>query len=104
QGHTRFKLAPFDGLTPALCATPEGPHLIEAGLARIAAVRAAAGSAEVMVDCHWRFAEPAVLDLIAALAALGVTWLECPIPEDHSAPRALARLRRQANRRGMRLA
>ncbi len=104
RGHARFKLAPFDGLSPALCGTPEGRRLTDAGLARIAAVRATVGTAEVMVDCHWRFAAAAVPGLIEALAALGVTWLECPIPEDSAAPAALARLRGMANRRGMRLA
>jgi galactonate dehydratase len=104
QGHARFKLAPFDGLSPALCGTPEGRRLTDAGLARIAAVRDAVGAAEVMVDCHWRFAAAAVPDLIDALAALGVSWLECPIPEDTDAPATLARLRGAANRRGMRLA
>jgi galactonate dehydratase len=104
QGHTRFKLAPFDGVSPALCATPEGRPLIAVGLARIAAVREAVGAAEVMVDCHWRFAPSAVPDLVAELAALGVTWLECPIPEDRESPAVLARLRGAANRHGMRLA
>jgi len=104
QGHARFKLAPFDALTPALCGTGEGRALIDAGIARIAAVRDAVGSLEVMVDCHWRFAAPAVPDLIAALGAVGVTWLECPIPEEGDAPAVLATLRGRANRAGMRLA
>jgi galactonate dehydratase len=104
QGHARFKLAPFDGLSPALCGTPAGQQMIAAGLARIAAVREAVAKAEVMVDCHWRFTPAAVPELIAALAAHGVSWLECPIPEDGDSPALLARLRGAANGRGMRLA
>lgn len=103
-GHQRFKLAPFDGLTPALSMTGEGRPLVEAGLARIAAVRAAVGTLPVMVDCHWRFAADAVPALVGALAEHAVSWLECPIPEDGGSPPVLARLRAQANARGMALA
>jgi galactonate dehydratase len=103
-GHTRIKVAPFDGLTPALCDSAEGRALIAAGLARIAAVREANPAGAVMVDCHWRFAPDATPDLIDALASLGVTWLECPIPEDGDAPATLARLRRQTQRHDMQLA
>src|SRR5262249_21988300 len=45
-----------------------------------------------------------VPDLIDALAALDVTWLECPIAENDDARPVLARMRAHANRRGMRLA
>jgi galactonate dehydratase len=103
-GHTRLKLAPFDGLTPALCDRGDGGDLIAAGLARIAAVREAGPAAAVMVDCHWRFSPAAVPDLIEALAALRVNWLECPIPEDGDAPATLARLRSRTQRQDMKLA
>lgn len=103
-GHRSFKLAPFDGLAPALSTLPEGRALIAAGLARIASVRATVGPLPVMVDCHWRFAADAVPGLIDALAEHAVSWLECPIPEDADSPPALARLRARANAKGMRLA
>jgi galactonate dehydratase len=57
-----------------------------------------------MVDCHWRFSVRAAQAMIAELAALGVDWYECPIPEEASFHPSLLSLRSAANQRGMRLA
>lgn len=102
-GYTAVKLAPFDGLSPALCGTPEGEALIEAGLARIAAVRAAVPIA-VMVDCHWRFTKDRASALIPRLAEIGVNWFECPIPETPETVPDLCGLRARCADYGMRLA
>ena len=104
-GFTRLKLAPFDGLAPALAETDAGPALIEAGVARIAAVRDAAGAdVRVMVDCHWRFTEVTAERAIDRLAEIGVTWFECPLPETAETRDALRRLRTRSNERNMQLA
>lgn len=109
MGFAGIKIAPFDGLTPAQADAADGRPLIDAGLARIAAVRQALDEAgfrqrSLMVDCHWRFSVHAAQALIAELAALGVDWYECPIPEEASFHPALLSLRSAANQRGMRLA
>ncbi len=104
-GFARLKLAPFDGLTPALAETDAGPALIDAGIARIAAVREAAGAdVRVMVDCHWRFTEATAERAIDRLAEIGVTWFECPLPETTETCEALRRLRSKSNARNMQLA
>ncbi|WP_420393042.1 mandelate racemase/muconate lactonizing enzyme family protein [Acuticoccus sp.] len=103
-GFSCMKLAPFDGLTPALCGTPEGERLIAEGLARVEAVAAAVPQAAVMVDCHWRFTEDAAHEVVPLLEQAGVVWFECPLAETADAVPALARLREAANARGMRLA
>lgn len=104
-GFTRFKVAPFDNLTPATANEESGKPLIEAGIARVAAVREAAGpAARVMVDCHWRFTEASAERAIERLAELDVDWFECPIPEGASTIPAIARLRKRANAAGMELA
>lgn len=103
-GFSAIKIAPFDGLTPSACETPSGQALIEAGLARIAAIRGAVGpSIDIMIDCHWRFTETVMLSLLGKLESLGVIWLECPIPETVEFMTSLKRLRHAANVRGMRL-
>jgi len=105
SGFSRFKVAPFDNLTPAIADGEAGRPLIEAGIARIKAVREAAGAdARVMVDCHWRFTEASAERVIERLAELDVDWFECPIAEGTSTIPALARLRRRANEAGMELA
>ncbi len=104
-GFDVLKVAPFDGLAPALCGSPQGRQLLEAGLARVAAVRAAMGTAvDVYVDCHWRFDPTLAGVALRELAGLGVTWFECPLPEVPGNMDALRALRREANARGMRTA
>jgi len=105
KGCTRFKVAPFDDLAPALADSEAGRKLIDMGIDRVAAVREAAGPrARVMVDCHWRFTERAAEETIGRLAELGVDWFECPIPETLEAIPALHRLRVHAYEHGMQLA
>jgi galactonate dehydratase len=102
-GFGAFKIAPFDESTPAACA--RGMVALDAGLARVAAVRATLGpKARLMVDCHWRFDEAAAGRAIDALADLNVHWVECPLPENPTTLSAITRLRQRANRHGMLLA
>ena len=104
-GHMAFKLAPFDEVTQDVCAAGNGERTMQAGLARIAAVRETVGpDARLMVDCHWRFDEATAMLLNEAAAKLGVYWIECPLPEVGGSSPALARLRRQCEALGMRQA
>ena len=104
-GHVAFKLAPFDEVTREVCAAGNGGRAMQAGLARIAAVREAVGpDVRLMVDCHWRFDEATAVLLNEAAAKLGVYWIECPLPEVEGSIPALTRLRRQCEMLGMRQA
>lgn len=104
-GYTTMKIAPFDGVTPSNSATPEGQALVQAGLARVAAVREAGGTnLSLYVDCHWRFNPETAATVLHALADLNVVWFECPLPEIPENMTALQLLRSQANTRGMRQA
>lgn len=104
-GFDAIKIAPFDDVTPATVATPDGRRAVAKGLERIAAARRALGAAtELMVDCHWRLDEAAAAVIIPELARHGVSWFECPIPETPDAVVRLRALRSAANERGMRLA
>ena len=104
-GHVAFKLAPFDEVKLAACAAGEGAAAMQPGLARIAAVREAVGPGRrLMVDCHWRFDEATATALVDAAAEFDLHWIECPLPEVDTHIDALVRLRRLANKRGMRLA
>ena len=104
-GFRAFKLAPFDEVDAALCADGGGAAAMQAGLARVAAVRAQIGpECRLMVDCHWRFDEATAARLIDAAAASGVYWIECPLPEIDAHIAALVRLRGRANAHGIRLA
>ena len=104
-GFRAVKVAPFDEVDPALCAGGGGVAAMQAGLARVAAVRAAVGAdCRLMVDCHWRFDEATAARLITAAAESGVYWIECPLPEIDANIAALVRLRKQANSLGIHLA
>ncbi|HEV8501742.1 MAG TPA: enolase C-terminal domain-like protein [Casimicrobiaceae bacterium] len=104
-GFTALKIAPFDEVDRTTCAAGRGLAAMQAGLSRVAAVRAEAGPrVRLMVDCHWRFDEPTARALVDAAAALGLYWIECPLPETTENVDALVRLRRAANDRGVRLA
>lgn len=105
DGYQRFKAAPFDGLTPALCATPEGQRRIRHGVDCMLALREALGpEAWLMVDCHWRFDEPRALQALQALAPAHLHWFECPLAETHANWPALRRLRAAAREQGVLLA
>lgn len=103
EGFGAVKIAAFDDLTPELCATAEGQPLIEAGLARLAAIAQAAPEAEIMVDCHWRLDNRAAHAILPRLAEIGVVWLECPYPETNDRIDDLRDLRRAANKHDIRL-
>lgn len=105
QGYTRFKAAPFDGLTPALCITPEGRSRIHHGIDCLFALREAIGpEALLMVDCHWRFDETHALKTLRDLAPVRLHWFECPLAETHANWEALRRLRHAAHEQGVLLA
>ena len=105
QGFSRFKAAPFDGLTPALCATPQGQALIAQGVDCMLALRQALGpEAMLMVDCHWRFDEARALQALQALAPVALHWFECPIAETHAHWPAMRRLRAATREQGVLLA
>ena len=104
-GFRAFKMAPFDEVDVALCADGGGAAAMQAGLERVAAVRAQIGRGHrLMVDCHWRFDEATAARLIDAAAESGVYWIECPLPEIDAHIATLVRLRGRANARGIRLA
>lgn len=105
QGFTRFKAAPFDGLTPALCSTAQGQALISHGLDCMHALRDALGpEALLMVDCHWRFDEARAFQALHDLETVGLHWFECPIAETHAHWPAMRRLRKATRDQGVLLA
>jgi galactonate dehydratase len=105
SGFTAFKLAPFDEVDDAARRAGRAGEAMRPGLDRMAAVAGAIGGEhELMVDCHWRFDEASAASLIDKAHALGVRWLECPIPESPETIPAIRRLRELANSAGMRLA
>jgi galactonate dehydratase len=104
-GFAAFKAAPFDGVTPATCASAEGRRRTRHGIDCLLALRDAVGpDARLMVDCHWRFDETRALDLLHALAPARLHWFECPLPETPPWWPALQRVRRAAHDRGVLLA
>lgn len=106
DGFSAVKVAPFDEMELRGDTTLAVPRdLLDKGLARIAAVRAAVGpNVEMMVDCHWRLNEAAASTVLRELQPVGLYWLECPLPEQPELFGALRRLRSQANSFGIRLA
>ncbi len=104
-GFTAFKAAPFDGLTPAICATVEGRQRMTHGIDCLLALRGAIGrDARLMVDCHWRFDEASALQTLQSLAPARLHWFECPLPETPSHWPALQRVRYAARDQGVLLA
>jgi galactonate dehydratase len=107
-GFRAVKIAPFDEIDThgrwGVAIAPTRAAL-ERGLARIAAARAAVGAtADLMIDCHWRFDEPWAERVIDAVGPMQLHWVECPLPETEAHFAALVRLRARANRLGMLLA
>jgi len=104
-GFGALKIAPFDEVSTKRCASADGTSAMQAGLARIAAVREAAGPAlRLMVDCHWRFDEATAARMIDATVDHALHWIECPLPEVAANIPALVRLRTHASAHGVRLA
>jgi len=106
DGFRAIKIAPFDGIE--LYGDPNkraDPALLDAALARIAAVRAAVGpDVGLMVDCHWRLNRATAQSVIRATEPQRLHWLECPVPETPEMLDTLCALRTELNRRGVRLA
>ena len=105
QGYAGVKIAPFDGVLPDELARAGTRRAIDAGVARVQAIRAAIGPApRLMVDCHWRFDPPTARAVLERLAPLRLYWLECPVSERADWHSALADLRAAANAHGILLA
>lgn len=106
DGFSAVKIAPFDdvalyGDTGRMVDTV----LLDAGLARIAAVREAIGpDADLMVDCHWRLHRAAAEAVLRATEPLRLYWLECPVPEAPEMLETIRALRKFANDRRVLLA
>lgn len=79
RGFTALKLAPFDA-TPMLA----GKRVIDAGIAKVRAVREAVGpEVDLMVDAHGRLSPAVAVRAANALAPLGIMFFEEPcLPED----------------------
>lgn len=106
DGFAAIKIAPFDEVALHGDATlAVDAAALDAGLARIVAVREAVGPAvDLMVDCHWRLNLAAAQRVLAALDACKLYWLECPVPETPAMLDTIRAIRRDANARGVRLA
>ena len=108
QGFNAIKMAPFDGVSPEADDAPAQRALVDAGLARIAAVRAALDAhfpdCDLMVDCHWRFNAAQAMQMTDELARLKVSWYECPVAETPEQFATLRQIRSRANDLGMQLA
>lgn len=103
-GYRLIKMAPFDEIDVrrAPAATPKD---MAPGLERLRAVRDVIGpDVELMVDVHWRLDEALSMYLMGEAEALGLYWVECPIPETPETIPMLTKLRHEANRRGIKLA
>ena len=90
RGFTALKMAPWEAM-PLLA----GKGRIEAGVAKVRAVREAVGpEIELMVDAHGRLSPPVAVRAATALAPLGITFLEEPVLPGHDA--ALIRVARKS--------
>ena len=105
DGFSRFKAAPFDGLTPNLCNTNEGRKLINHGIDCLLALRDFVGPTDkLMVDCHWRFDELNAIKTLKDLLPAQLYWFECPIAESQANWKSTRRIRSAANDQGVLLA
>ena len=104
-GFEGIKIMPLDRALPHTVRTVEGRQEFTRAIERIAAVRdALPTTTDLMVDCHWRLDETAAIDFIDEVAAFGLKWIECPVPESPLWHEAIGRLRKKANSRNMALA
>ena len=106
DGFSALKIAPFDGIE---LYGDRGKYIdhkwLDAGIARIAAVRAALGpDRELMVDCHWRLNRSTAETVLRVTEPYRLHWLECPVPETPEMMDTLRGIRSLANDRGVRLA
>ena len=105
QGFRGVKIAPFDGVLPYALERADTRRAIEAGIARVEAMRAAIGPApRLMVDCHWRFDPATARRVLERLAPVQLHWFECPVSEHASFHDDLRDLRAAANAQGVLLA
>ena len=106
DGFPAVKIAPFDEVQlngDDRCSVDA--RSIDAGVARIAAVRDAIGpDVRLMVDCHWRLNRAGAEIVLGATEPYRLHWLECPVPETAGMLATIRRLRELANARGVRLA
>jgi len=104
-GFGAVKIMPFDRVVPATADSEPGLVEIANAVSRLEAVREAIGpGVALMADCHWRLSQKAALAFLDAIAPLRLTWLECPTPEGADWLDGLLRLRRAANKVGVKLA
>jgi galactonate dehydratase len=81
-GFDAVKVAPFDGLRWEPEQERPARALIDAGLARIAAVRAAVGSGiDVLIDCHGRFNPRTATVVVREMEVIDPYWIEAPVSE-----------------------
>ena len=107
QGFRGVKIAPFDGVVSDDFPSNRGEQRrrIDAGLARVFAIREAIGpDAQLMIDCHWRFDEGTAMAILGELEPVHLHWFECPVTEQPAGWEALHNLRDAANKRGVLLA
>lgn len=104
-GFAAVKIAPFDGVYFGDADATALDRKISAGIERVYAIRDAVGpDIKVMVDCHWRFDEAAVQNVMRKLKAAKLYWLECPVSENPGYYATLGRLRGETGALGMKLA
>jgi len=102
-GFGALKIAPFDDVAPSLGVGDAAP-LLDAGFARIEAVRAVLGHRRLLVDCHWRLSPEMLGPVLDVCVANHVFWLETPFPEELDRIQEIRAVRARANARGVRTA
>ncbi len=81
DGFTRVKCTPFDDVYFGALDRSSLTEHVDAGLARVAAVREVVGSdVALMVDCHERFDLPLARQVLRELVAYDPAWIEEPLP------------------------
>jgi len=80
DGFRAIKAAPFDGFPPAGSTAADVARAIDAGIAAVAAMRAAVGpDVAVMIDCHSFFTVEQAVDVARRLEPQNLTWYEEPV-------------------------
>lgn len=80
-GHTQVKCTPFDDVYFGALDTSSQIERVDAGLARVAAVREAVGpDVGLMVDCHERFDLKLARQVVRELRSFSLAWIEEPLP------------------------